>query len=217
VVAQGQRDGGPRDAGAIGNGLKTGLGLRVSHSTDSVNQWRAGIANEKADAYGSRMKTIAIALLTLVGVVSANAQVENITLEARGHGPCEKTTIIKTVAGPETNSPAVQVTIPDNTEGKKYRVNAKGVVAGAIAADKPVTLSFMARSPGSNKVLVMVHAGTNPDRVKLISDTPLTPEWKAYKIKGAKPEAFAAGEASVDFMMGEKAGVIEISKVVLTQ
>jgi hypothetical protein len=173
------------------------------------------------------MKTITVALLALIGTLSAHAQtpqapapaagqLEKITLEARGHGPCEKTTIVKPVAGPDVNSPAVQVTIPDNTEGKKYRVNAKGVVAGAIAADKPVTLTFMARSPGSNKTLVMVHTGTNPDRVKIISDTQLTPEWKAYKIRGVKPEAFAAGEACVDFMMGEKAGVIEISKVEVT-
>ncbi len=159
------------------------------------------------------MKTIAVAIWALLGVVAANAQVEKITLEARGHGPCEKTTIVKPVAGPDTDSTAVQVTIPDNTEGKKYRVNAKGVVAGTIAADQPVTVTFMARSPGGNKVLVMVHTGANPDRVKLISDTQLSPEWKAYKIKGVKPEAFAAGEAWVDFMMGEKAGVIEISKV----
>ena len=54
-------------------------------------------------------------------------------------------------------------------------------------------------------------------RIELISDTQLTPEWKPYKLKGTKPEAFPAGEACVDFFMGEKPGVIEISDVVLTQ
>jgi hypothetical protein len=167
--------------------------------------------------YAQSMKLIPLTLLALIGILSAQAQTpEKITLEARGHGPCEKTTIVKPVAGPDANSPALQITIPDNTEGKKYRVNAKGTVPSAIEAEKPVTVTFMARSPGSNKTLVMVHAGTKPDRVKLISDTQLTPEWKAYKIKGVKPEAFTAGEAFVDFMMGEKAGVIEISAVEIT-
>jgi hypothetical protein len=140
-----------------------------------------------------------------------------INLEGRGHGPVEKTTKVATVAGPDANSTAIQVTIPDGTEGKKYRVNAKGEVSAAISAEQAVTVTFMARSPGGNKVLVMVHTGTNPDRVKLINDVQLTPEWKAYKVKGAKAAAFAAGEACVDFMMGAAPGVIEISNVVLTQ
>jgi len=91
------------------------------------------------------------------------------------------------------------------------------VIAGALAADKPVTLAFMARSPGGNRMLAMVHNGANPDRVKLMADTKLTPEWKAYSIKGEKPQGFAGGEAFVDFMMGEASGVIEISDVMLTQ
>ena len=168
------------------------------------------------------------ALIFLLAIASASAQtsaaapaagglVENITLEARGHGPVEKTTKVQNIEGPEAGLSAIQVTIPEGTEGKKYRVNAKGVIAGAIAADKPVTLTFMARSPESNKMLVMVHNSGNPDRVKLITDTKLTPEWKSYKVKGEKREAFAAGEGVVDFMMGEGPGVIEISNVVLTQ
>lgn len=170
----------------------------------------------------------AFLLISLLTMASASAQtgaavpaagglVEKITLEARGHGPVEKTTRVQNVEGPGAGSSALQVTIPDGTEGKKYRVNAKSAVAGAIAADKPVTLTFMARSPESNKTLVMVHNCATPDRLKLISDVKLTPEWKSYKVTGEKPEAFAAGEGIVDFMMGERPGVIEISDVVLTQ
>lgn len=142
---------------------------------------------------------------------------EKITLEARGHGPVKETTKVQLIEGPEPGSSAIQVTIPEGTEGKKFRVNAKGEVAGAIAADQPVTLTFMARSSGSNRMLVLVHNTANPDRVKLMTDTQLTPEWKSYKVNGEKPEGFAAGEAIVEFMMGQAPGVIEISNVVLIQ
>lgn len=142
---------------------------------------------------------------------------ETLTLEACGHGPSQKTTKVATVAGPEEGATAIQVTIPADTEGRKYRVNAKGKIAGAIAADRPVTLTFTARSPGGNKVLVMIHNGANPDRVKLITEIKLTPEWKTHTLKGNKAEAFAAGEASADFMMGEASGVIEIGKVTITR
>lgn len=138
---------------------------------------------------------------------------ETIILEARGHGPSQKTTKVASVAGPDAGTTAVQVTIPDDTEGKKFRVNAKGTIAGAIGDDKPVTLTFSARSPGSNKVLVMIHDGGSPDRVKLMTDIKLTTDWKTYRIKGEKAEAFAANEAFIDFVMGEAPGVIEIGKV----
>lgn len=142
---------------------------------------------------------------------------EKITLEARGHGPVTDTTRVQQIEGPEPGSSAIQVTIPEGTEGKKFRVNAKGEIAGEILANEPVTLTFMARSPGSNRMLVMIHTAASPDRVKLMSDTNLTPEWKSYSIKGEKPQAFAPGEAIVDFMMGAAPGVIEISDVLLSK
>lgn len=142
---------------------------------------------------------------------------ETITLDARGHGPSQKTTKVVSVAGPDAGTTAIQVTIPDDTEGKIFRDNAKGTIAGAIADDKPVNLTFTARSPGSNKVLVMIHDGGSPDRVKLVFNVKLTAEWKTYRIKGEKEEVFAANEAFIDFMMGEAPGVIEIGKVEISQ
>ncbi len=168
----------------------------------------------------------AFAFLSLLALASSHAQTDTatpavegtpITLEARGHGPVQKTTLVEHVEGPQAGSIAIQVTVPDGTEGKKYRVNAMGAVSTAISAEQPVTVTFMARSPGSNKVLVMVHNSANPDRVKAIQDVSLSPEWETYTVKGGKLQAFAPGEAYVEFMMGERPGVIEISDVVLTQ
>ncbi len=168
----------------------------------------------------------ALVIVSLLALASSRAQTDTatpavegtpITLEARGHGPVQKTTRVEHVEGPKAGSTAIQVTIPDGTEGKKYRVNAMGAVSAAISAEQPVTVTFMARSPESNKVLVMVHNSANPDRVKAIQDVSLTPEWETYTVKGGKPQAFAPGEAYVEFMMGERPGVIEISNVVLTQ
>ncbi len=154
----------------------------------------------------------AATLLALLAIVTAYSQDGTvITLEARGHGPVEKTTKVDNVPGPAVDSTAIQVTIPEGTEGKKHRVNAKGEIPVEISAEKPIVVTFMARSPDKNKVLVMVHSAGNPDRVKAILDVPLTPEWKEYKVKGDKPEAF------VDFMMGASPGVVEISNVVVTQ
>lgn len=165
---------------------------------------------------GKEITTVAAIVQPVFSEPSSDGLNEKITLEARGHGPVKETTKVQTVEGPTPEQTALQVTIPEGTEGKKFRVNAKGEIAGEILANEPVTLTFMARSPGSNRMLVMIHTAASPDRVKLMSDTNLTPEWKSYSFKGEKPQAFAPGEAIVDFMMGAAPGVIEISDVLLS-
>jgi len=70
---------------------------------------------------GSSVTVVAARSQPVLAAPAASATgglTEKLILESRGHGPVEKTTKVQNIEGPGPGTSAVQVTIPEGTEGK---------------------------------------------------------------------------------------------------
>jgi hypothetical protein len=121
--------------------------------------------------------------------------------------------VAEVVAGPEQGSSALQVTVAEEPDLKKYMIGASQIIPSAIAATDTVKLRFMARSPQSVTIGAVLHTVQSPHRNKMYKNFILTPEWKTYEAIDTKPEAFVAGEAMIEFFMSFSPGQIEITNV----
>lgn len=125
--------------------------------------------------------------------------------------------VSEVVAGPDESSMALRVTIPDLPTLKKFQVGFSQPINSEIAADDKITLHFLARSPQSLKIGAMVHTLKEPHRNKFYKAFELTTDWQPYEMTGAKPEAYASGEAGLEFFLAYGAGQVEIAKIEITK
>jgi hypothetical protein len=168
-------------------------------------------------------RRILLALACIATVGAANSQSTNLVengdfkndlsgWKVYSHLPSKKPEA-SVVDDPVAGSSALQVVIPDVADLKKYQVGFSQPIPAEFGASDSITLRFTARSLESLKIAGMVHTVTEPHRNKFYKQFDLTPEWATYEFTEKKPEAFANGEAQVEFFLSFGPGQVEITNI----